>query len=266
MNKMNHVLVSLLLSGFIAMFFVCCGLKKQEKQPKVEFPPVIQNLINDMITIEGGTFLMGAHTREEEQSLIKNCPLHNVTLSTFLIGKYEVTQEQWIAVMGSNPSWNKNDRCPVENVTFHQIKQFIERLNAMTQMQFRLPTEAEWEFAARGGNLSKGYLYSGSNNPKEVAWCGGWSGHKTNHVGSMNANELGLHDMSGNVAEMCSDLYNYYTSEDQINPQGPHKSVGGLTNQRVVRGGAYGPPSYVAIRTHISEDTHDGIYGFRLAL
>ncbi len=179
-------------------------------------------------------------------------PAHTVTMDDFYIGKYEVTQKQWKAVMGSNPSSFIDDDLPVESVSWNDVQDFIENLNNYTGENYRLPTEAEWEFAARGGNQSKGYRYSGSDDYDDVAWCwknsgdiilaGKWEGNKeipenncrTHPVGQKQANELGLHDMSGNVYEMCNDWYGLYSSEDQYNPQG--SSEGG---NRVIRGGDY---------------------------
>ena len=165
-------------------------------------------------------------------------PVHRVNVSSFSIGKYEVTQAQWQAVMGSNPSNFKNcDNCPVEKVSWNDVQDFIKKLNQLTGKRFRLPTEAEWEYAARGGKRSKGYRYAGSNNLGSVAWYEKNSGSKTHPVGQKRPNELGLYDMSGNVWEWCSDWYgkNYYGSSSSNNPTGP--STG---ERKVQRGGSWG--------------------------
>lgn len=144
-------------------------------------------------------------------------PVHPVTLSSYSIGKYEVTQKLWEAVMGSNPSVFKGENLPVENVSWNDVQEFLRKLNEMTGKQYRLPTEAEWEFAARGGNLSKGYKYSGSDNPDMVAWHSGNSDWKTQPVGTKAPNELGIYDMSGNVEEWCEDLFDFYNDSDSSN-------------------------------------------------
>jgi len=152
-----------------------------------------------MVFVEGGTFMMGATSEQESDAFDWEKPAHRVTLSDFYIGKYEVTQAQWKAVMGSNPSYFKGDNLPVERVSWGDCQEFIRKLNERTGLTFRLPTEAEWDYAARGGNRSRGYKYSGSDDPDEVAWYWDNSGIKTHPVGQKRANELGLYDMSGNV-------------------------------------------------------------------
>ena len=186
----------------------------------------------DMIAVEGGTFTMGA--TEEQGSDAKNNekPTHQVTLSSYFIGKTEVTQALWEAVMGSNPSSSKGYNLPVENVSWNDCQTFIAKLNQCTGKNFRLPTEAEWEFAARGGNNSNGYAYSGSDNIDEVAWYNENSGGAYHPVGSKAPNELGLYDMSGNADEWCSDWYGSYSSSAQTNPTGPESG-----KSRVYRGG-----------------------------
>ena len=152
-----------------------------------------------------------------------------------MIGKYEVTQKQWRDIMNNNPSDFKNcDNCPVENVSWNDVQDFLQKLNQKTGNNYRLPTEAEWEYAARGGNQSKGYTYSGSNSLTDVAWNTDNSASKTHPVGQLQPNELGLFDMSGNICEWCNDWYSNYSPGSQTNPHGP--STGSL---RVARGGSW---------------------------
>jgi uncharacterized protein YjdB len=176
----------------------------------------------NMVTVEGGTFYMGAPATQLGSGTNER-PQHYVTLSSFKIGQTEVTQELWVAVMGHNPSaFQGNPQRPVDNVSWEMCKEFLDSLNALTGKNFRFPTEAEWEFAARGGNLSEGYLFSGGNQPVgDVAWYTTNSGSMSHPVAQKKPNELGLYDMSGNVAEWCSDWYMQYPSDPQTNPTGP---------------------------------------------
>ena len=218
-----------------------------------------------MVKVAGGTFQMGA-TSEQGKSARKNeKPVHSVTLFDYYIGQTEVTQELWQAVMGSNPSYFTGDnQRPVENVSWNDCQEFIEKLNRLTEKNFRLPTEAEWEYAARGGNKSKGYKYSGSNDADAVAWYDKNSGGKTHPVAQKQSNELGLYDMSGNVLEWCQDWYGNYSSNSQTNPTGASEG-----SYRVMRGGGW---NYYARLVRVSSrdcGTPDGrgsYGGFRLAL
>ena len=181
-----------------------------------------------MVWVEGGTFRMGATSEQGSDAA------HSVTVSGYYIGKTEVTQALWKAVMGSNPSCFKGDDLPVEDVSWNDCQEFIEKLNYLTGQNFRLPTEAEWEFACRGGNNSLGYEYSGSDYIDDVAWSWDNSGEKTHLVATKLPNELGIYDMSGNVWEWCSDWYGDYSSGAQTNPKGPNDGV-----SRVGRGGCW---------------------------
>ena len=159
---------------------------------------------------------------------------HKVTLSDYYIGETVVTQALWKAVMGNNPSSFKGENLPVENISWHDGKEFISKLNALTGKTFRMPTEAEWEYAARGGSKSRGYKYSGSNTLDDVAWYADNSGGETHEVGTKSPNELGLYDMSGNVWEWCSDWHGNYSSSAQTNPKGPDSGT-----RRAIRGGGW---------------------------
>ena len=219
-----------------------------------------------MVPVFGGTFTMGftgeTPSSEEERAL----PAHQVTLSSYSIGETEVTQALWVAVMGSNPSYFTGGDLnrPVEQVTWDDCQQFITKLNQMTGMTFRLPTEAEWEFAARGGNMSHGYMYAGSDTINDVAWNRNNSSNTTKPVGQKSPNELGLYDMSGNVWEWCNDYYGAYSAEAQTNPTGPTSGT-----ERIARGGAFFNAAAVHrvwFREHASADYSDFVLGFRLAL
>ncbi|MDR1347233.1 MAG: SUMF1/EgtB/PvdO family nonheme iron enzyme [Prevotellaceae bacterium] len=221
----------------------------------------------EMVFVEGGTFTMGCTAEQGGDCKDDERPAHSVTVSSFHIGKYEITQAQWESIMGNNPSLLKGANLPVDNIAWNDAQEFISRLNRATGKSYRLPTEAEWEYAARGGNRSKGYRYSGSNNLGEVAWyCISYSDPvKPHNVGTKKPNELGIYDMSGSVREFCYDWYGGYAASPQQNPTGP---VDG--RECVIRGGGHG--SY-AEYCHISfrGDHHipnEDLYwlGFRVVL
>ncbi len=204
----------------------------------------------------GGTPEQGSDSDSYEK------PVHEVTLSDYYMGKYEVRQSEWEAVMGSNPSGFKGDDLPVENVSWEDCHKFIQRLNALTGLSFKLPTEAQWEYAARGGNLSKGYKYSGSNNLGEVGWYESNSGNCTHRVGEKQPNELGLYDMSGNVWEWCEDWSGVYSVTPQRDPLG---AAGG--SSQVLRGSCWiGEARYcrVSYRDGSTPGNRFSILGFRL--
>jgi len=212
---------------------------------------------NNFVLIQGGTFQMGDGTT------------HSVTLSTFYMSKYEVTQAEWKAVMGSNPSYFGGcDNCPVESVSWNDIQTFIQKLNAQTGQTYRLPTEAEWEYAAGGGNGNTGNgrtKWAGTNNESDLgtyAWFSSNSGSKTHPVGEKQPNSLGLYDMSGNVWEWCSDIYGTYPSGSQTNPTGAATG-----SRRVLRGGSwdyYASSCRVAYRYYITPSYRYYDDGFRL--
>ena len=218
-----------------------------------------------MVKVQGGTYRMGATPEQENPSEIEK-PVHNVTLSSFYIGQTEVTQALWKAVMGSVNSHFEGADLPVELVKWDECQEFITKLNNLTGKHFRMPTEAEWEFAARGGNKSRHYQYSGSNNLNEVAWVKENSNQTTHPVGTKRPNELGIYDMSGNVCEWVSNCVYSYTSESQTNPQGPsteHPNFGG----HLRRGGGYvSAPIRCRVSYRKNETSHGRDIGLRLAM
>ena len=216
-----------------------------------------------MIAVKGGTFTMGA-TSEQTGAGSGESPTHSVTLSDYYIGETEVTQELWTAVMGSNPSnFTGNMQLPVEMVSWDDCQNFLAKLNGLTGETFRLPTEAQWEYAARGGNQAQGRLYSGSNTIDDVAWYFSNSSSTTHPVKTKAPNELGIYDMSGNVWEWCSDWYGSYSSAAQTDPAGPSKGY-----SRVKRGGGGGyNAAYccVAARSYLTPARTLSYLGLRLA-
>jgi formylglycine-generating enzyme required for sulfatase activity/uncharacterized protein YcgL (UPF0745 family) len=222
----------------------------------------------EMVFVQGGTFTMGCTSEQGSDCDSDEKPTFSATVSDFYIGKYEVTQAEWRAVMGSDPAelyFKGCDNCPVERVSWNDIQEFLKKLNQKTGKTYRLPTEAEWEFAARGGKKSKGYKYAGSNNIDEVAWYSSNSGSKTKPVGTKKANELGIYDMSGNVWEWCSDWYSSYTNSNKTNPTGPSSAQ---TN-RVLRGGSWDSNARrcrVSYRSNGSPVSRDYEYGVRVVL
>jgi formylglycine-generating enzyme required for sulfatase activity len=235
-----------------------------EEPPRIaEKPQATDVPAIDMVRVSGGTFTMGCTPEQGGGCDSDERPTHQVTLSDFEIGKYEVTQAQWQAVMGNNPSSFKGDNLPVERVSWTEVQEFIKKLNAATGGNYRLPTEAEWEYAARGGSRSRGYKYSGSGNIGDVAWYEDNSGSKTHPVGTKQANELGIHDMSGNVWEWVSDWYGGYSGNAQTNPQGASSG-----SYRVFRGGSWihdAQDARVSTRYDGDPDLRYYILGFRLA-
>lgn len=218
---------------------------------------------NHTFTVNGVQFTMGATSEQGSDAWDEETPAHQVTLSDYYIGQTEVTQALWEAVMGSNPSDHRGDNLPIEQVSWDDCQVFIQELNQLTGKQFRLPTEAEWEYAARGGRKSRGYKYAGGNNIDSVAWCDGNSGNETHPVATKQANELGIYDMSGNVLEWCSDWCGDYTSSSQSDPQGPSSGL-----YRVIRGGCYynfARNCRVSYRISNTLDYRSGYLGLRLS-
>ncbi len=221
----------------------------------------------ELVYVQGGMFMMGS---EDSEALDREKPAHQVKLSDFYIGKYPVTQKQWQAVTGENPSEFQGKQRPVEKVSWHDTQEFLEKLNQLAEKNFRLPTEAEWEYAARGGIYSQGYTYAGSDRLKQVGWYDDNSDDQTHEVGQLLANELGIHDMSGNVWEWCQDWFdsNYYEKCHQHgvaeNPQGPDSS-----SNRVLRGGSYfdNPVGCRSVSRFARDPVdRDDNFGFRLVL
>jgi len=216
-----------------------------------------------MIAVEGGTFTMGCTQSNASDCWEIERPAHQVTLSSYKIGKYPVTQKEWIIIMGSNPSYFSGDDLPVEQVSWDDAQEFITKLNTITKKKYRLCTEAEWEYAAWGGNKSNGYKYSGSNLITDVGWFLSNSNNTPHPVGSKKPNELGIYDMSGNVWELCSDWFEKYTKDNQIDPQGPSEG-----SYRVRRGGSWYNNALdcrTTFRTDVTESFRRYNMGFRVA-
>ena len=220
----------------------------------------------EMIFVEGGTFWMGCADEQGRDCRTNESPRHSVTVSSFNISKYAITQKQWQTIMGKNPSQQKGDDHPVENISWEEAQVFINKLNAATGKQYRLPTEAEWEFAARGGIKSQGFKYSGSNSLNDVAWVLMGKRVKTGTVGKKQPNELGIYDMSGNVWEWCHDWYGTYGSNAQTDPLGPSSG-----SHRVLRGGRWNSSALecsVSARRGYSPKSRgsNDYFGFRIVL
>ncbi|MDR1848379.1 MAG: formylglycine-generating enzyme family protein [Bacteroidales bacterium] len=271
---MSKTLCSLMIATAIVSFSSCGGDDDEENNGGTTPTPnpnptvvtqtyTVNGVSFKMVAVEAGSFTMG--TDDTSYFYYQYCsPAHQVTLTNdYWIGETEVTQELWQAVMGSNPSYFQGTNLPVETVSWNEVQVFIQKLNQMTGKTFRLPTEAEWEFAARGGNQSHNYLYSGSNDIYAVAWYIDNSNQTTHPVKRKAANELGLYDMTGNVWEWVNDWWSYYTSNSQTNPQGPTTG-----SSRVFRGGSWGNYSFycrVDYRYFITHGSRYSNIGFRLA-
>lgn len=243
------------------------NVMKAKITPIDSIPKSIQDILDNMVDISGGTFTMGC-TSEQKNCREDEKPTHSVTLSNFKMAKYEITEIQWRTIMGNNfheVRFSGCDNCPVVKASWNDIQEFIERLNNLTGDKFRLPTEAEWEYAARGGNKSKQYQYAGSNTLDEVTWYWRNSNHRTHPVGRKKPNELDLHDMMGNVSEWCSDWYgeNYYSVGTSNDPKGASSG-----EYKVIRGcsfGSYEKHFRFAVRHFLVPAYNDSHTGFRLA-
>ena len=234
---------------------------KPQTQDSGDFVLKVKGVEYPMVFVEGGTFKMGS---DDSDAYDDEKPVHNVTLSSYCIGKYEVTQELWEAVMGTNPSYHLGARRPVERVSWNDCQEFIRKLNSLTGMNFKLPTEAQWEYAARGGRQGLGYNYSRNYTVNDVAWYVDNSGRQTHDVGKKSPNHLGLYDMLGNVWEWCRDWKGSYSHIPDTDPTGPSRG----TNY-VVRGGSYSNAvSYcrVSLRFSSYPSSQDWTIGFRLCL
>lgn len=221
-----------------------------------------QEAIPDMVFVQGGKFSMGSKLGGRDEQ-----PVHDVVLQDFYIGRYEVTQREWKMIMSADTNmryFEGCDSCPVERVSWFNIQEYIARLNEKTKSDYRLPSEAEWEFAARGGTLSKNFKYSGSNTDSIAGWIVGQSKAMTHCVGLKQPNELGIFDMTGNVFEWCADWYSatWYQVSPKDDPTGPAEGT-----FRVIRGGSWFY-DYSGLRVTDRESSNPsyryGYVGFRL--
>lgn len=233
-------LLTILLSGCDKRWSDLNGIREHGSTGNLSI--TVNGVTFNMIYVEGGTFDMGVTPEQNDDGKIDdyNAPVHEVTLSGFYIGETEVTQELWTAVMGENPAvykyYSYSNNMPVENVSWDDCQEFLDRLSELLGRTFTLPTEAQWEYAARGGQKSEGYKYSGSNNVDDVAWIWTNCGVSLREVATKSPNELGIYDMSGSVSEWCQDWYveDYYTNSPQLNPVGPLEG-----KSRIHRGGSW---------------------------
>ena len=244
--------------------------REERERPKAKqikpLPPSLQAFDRQMVTVTGGTFTMGCTREQEGECDDDEKPAHQVRVADFQISRYEVTQALWEAVMGENPSYFENcSQCPVEKVSWNDVQEFLEKLNAMTGDHYRLPSEAEWEYAARGGQRSRGYKYAGSNEADAMAWYRENSGDRTHPVGQKEANEVGVYDMSGNVWEWVADCWNASYAGA---PTDGLTWESGECGRRVVRGGSwYVNPGFLrsSNRDWLDSGVRDVYSGFRIA-
>lgn len=237
-------------------------LRYAEENPKL--PPFIQQILDDMVYIEGGKFMMGATADQESEFREFERPVHEVQLDGFHIGRTPVTQQQWEAVMGYNPSCFKGEKLPVEQVSWVDCHKFISKLNALTGKKFRLLTEAEWEYVARGGTKGHDGKFAGGDALDDIAWYKDNSDSKTHPVATKSPNELGIYDMSGNVWEWCQDWKGPFQPSPVINPKGPTSG-----SYRIFRGGSWCSTPLdcrVSRRNSYAPTFTSNYLGFRLAL
>ncbi len=269
MKRIIFVFLGVLVSTIMLAQASGAQIKRRKPTSKVTASSinkgsVLKKLFRNLVFVQGGTFAMGATKEQGELPLSDEKPMHYVTLTSFYIGKYEVTQEEWIAIMGNNPSHFKGNKRPVENVSWIKCQEFIKKLNSLTGKHFRLPTEAEWEYAARGGNKSRHTRLSGGILPYEVAWNKYNSEGTTHNVGEKTPNELGIYDMSGNVWEWCNDWWGSYSKDNQYGPKGPYSG-----SNRIFRGGGYDRPDEdcrVSRRSFFPPKYYSENLGFRLVM
>lgn len=254
----------------IALFSGVCfsGLCRAEEKERTLSAESRERLMKEMIWVEGGSFTMGS---DHERAASSEKPAHKVALDGFYIGKYEVSQDLFEEVMGWNLSYFPGEGYPVNNVSWWNIQLFIERLNKITGKQFRLPTEAEWEYAAKGGQKSKGFLFSGSNKIEEEAWYSGNSKNRPQPSGKKKSNELGLYDMTGNLWEYCHDeaVWKPYSVENRVNPVTGGFEKPYSKKMKVTRGGGYeydADESYVFRRDGATPNVRLPDIGFRLVM
>jgi len=239
------------------------GTRPAPLDPKMA--EMVKSIESKMVTVQGGEFLMGCMNPSDTECLAWERPRHKVTISTFQIAKYDVTQKEWKAIMGTAAPGKYCAECPVVNVSWNEAQLFINKLNQLSGKNFRLPTEAEWEYAAKGGNKAHGYKYAGSDEPMTVAWYDSVISREIHPVGQKKENELGLFDMSGDVWQWCSDWWDpkFYSNSPSNNPNCQVAS-----KERCLRGGSWWGPlrdTRVANRDKFPPDSKDDDVGFRLA-
>ena len=275
MGNRKYWILGVLWLGMLMV--ISWEVRAQEKN----YTETVNGVTFEMVYVEGGIFMMGALENEGKGDLYSAQPAHQVKLSDYYIGKYEVTQGLWKAVMGNNPSvYQRGDNYPVDRVSWEDAREFCDKLSRLTGRKYALPTEAQWEYAARGGVESEGYVYSGSNVISDVSWCGNLNSG-TYPVGSKQPNELGIYDMSGNVREWCRDWYGAYPAADsvvytycsnlgifcasnlQTDPTGPVTGT-----ERVIRGGCWFDGAArccsVSFRYAFVPDMRSDVHGFRV--
>jgi formylglycine-generating enzyme required for sulfatase activity len=265
-SKKKFIVVPLMFIFLMPLLFIRCFRKQEHSKLETEkYVEVIKGIEFEMIRVDGGIFKMGCSDKESELCDNDELPEHLVKVNSFYIGKFEVTQDLWRAVMFGYPLCDSCcPDCPVEMVSCDDANSFIKKLNLYTGKNYRLPTEAEWEYAAGGGRKSGKFVFSGSNIVDSVAWCWKNSLNKTHPVGQKMPNELGICDMSGNVWEWCSDWYGEYESSFQINPDGPTSG-----SDKILRGGCLTATSKscsVCERGFGMSNFRNPFNGFRLAL